>query len=214
MLSACRKITDVLPFDKKNRWIINNSELLKQLIFAMPYIHSTADLIINSLLYKFQSQVDFIFAFQKALEAIAAILDPEVRMELQNIKINQFQSNSRVEELTLEATLSGTEMMRSGFGYEDDNSEPTQQNLQNIKRLSLIYAKKLFEVYALMLSRGVYTLKKREDDISPFSFIKLLVVSTSNAALIMESQQWFQSLKGKPPWSLCEEDVLGVEQSK
>jgi len=60
VIKACKMITDILPFDKRNYVLLEDSELMKSLMISLPLNHRSIDMIILSMIQKFQSSHHFL----------------------------------------------------------------------------------------------------------------------------------------------------------
>ena len=63
LLAICKKITDILPFENRNRVVLRDKELIKHLLLVLPFIQTTAEMIIESLITKFISEPEFVQSF-------------------------------------------------------------------------------------------------------------------------------------------------------
>lgn len=181
--------------------MLTDAQLVRNLVLSLPILKNTADMILNSLLYKFQGEIEFIWTFQKGLESIVLIMDKKTKQKIRESQGNYIHTESSDEE---------ADDGRNEFKNED-YPPILEGNIENIKSAAVIYAKKLFELFVVVSRRGVYRSFVRYDEITPFTFVKLLVNSTIDTALIQQVRDWFTLIQGDPLWGFNENHLLDID---
>jgi hypothetical protein len=194
LLAICKKITDILPFENRNRVILRDKELIKHLLLVLPFIQTTAEMIIESLITKFISEPEFVHSFQLSLEKVASLTDPKNRKN-SPAEEDLFDSSPTQFKSALELGLVSTS--------HSDTPELINSSLETIKKMSFQQAKLFyghFEWYAK--KKNMKNLEDESQTISPFTFVQLLIQSTPNPEFLKEVETWYSQLALNPFWSI------------
>lgn len=88
---ACKKITDLLPFEKRSTILCDQPDLTKYLLLCLPLFGKSVsfvyhlnkllffqlEIILKSLIFRFKSKDDFILNFWKNLEYVGSLSEIE-----------------------------------------------------------------------------------------------------------------------------------------
>lgn len=146
-----KDLCDMCPFQDNDDLIINDHKLMRYLILSLPLMQKIVDNLVNSLLFKFQSNLFFLHNFFK--DIILIFKQKEINpMEIykQTVKADQ----KKREDTEHNESINGEEDFNA-FVAKDSCFE-IRVNILKIKQFSFLYLKKvlkIFDLVGLFLSR-------------------------------------------------------------
>lgn len=63
MSNVVKEISEICPFQDGDEFLINDTKLPRYLFLSLPLMHRVVDNLINSLMYKFQGNLFFLYNF-------------------------------------------------------------------------------------------------------------------------------------------------------
>lgn len=205
-------ITEILPFDKRNYILTVEKELIRYLILALPFSYGTIDLVITSMLYRFQKNIQFLVNFQQGLETIASFSDTlELKGDTATMKIGK---NDRLLQ-EMKSISSGAGLDSVMRKLNEEYSPIVRENVINLKKAALVYAGKLYDIFNALATTNSFDQASSpvlRELIHPINLCKIFVEFTKDSEIL----QMVLDLLGKnfQAFFIEVDDIKTIKSSK
>ena len=139
LTSILRDITDILPFKKADKVMSRDRKLMRYLIFSLPFHESVVESLVNTILYKFQVDLEFLVNFVGELHVILSQNDSSAFYDDINTDRDDYDSVDSLQNQNFD------DYMR----YSICND--VKVNMTKIKMRALTYFSKVLKIIKIVI---------------------------------------------------------------
>lgn len=146
--NVIKEISEICPFQENDEFLLNDIKLPRYLFLSLPLMQKVVDTLINSLLYKFQGNLYFLYNFYN--DCVLIFKQKEYRdEEIYEAVVKKIEKRLPTDPDELE-TISGEEQF--GDFVKNSSCIEVRLNILKIKQATYMYYMKLIKIFETVIS--------------------------------------------------------------